>query len=414
MIRRRHKVFAGLAAGLVVMAGALPAIAQVDAIQVFWMEAPASGEEVRGIRNIKVEARSSTQGVETGGIIRNLTIRIQRQGDPRNDQVCSSQESAALCRSKNYETGPFGSSEARARESLELVWNTDSATPLNGLYDVVSVARSDVPGVNDSEVKVIEDVKVNNPPDRPTGLAVSTPVRGEPELTVTWSKNREADLIRYEIARAVGDGGFQALGSTGPGGSSLQDPDVPFDAPVRYRLVAFRASPVSTTGIASEPSTTAAVTVQSPPPPPSPTPSSTPGGGNTSTDSKNGGSELKDLSGKLGSPPAGSKTVKPVSLAAPNSISGPRRDGGLGFGRLLPFGKNAPQSLMDEEFAEAVGDAIRNPGRLISEEIQINPMRFIAAAVLLLVTAGHLGRGAHSLFRSAKGASAPSSPAIPA
>lgn len=398
-------ILAGLAAGVVVAAAAVPATAQIDALSVaFRAPTPAAGEAVAGSRTIRVEANSQTRGM-----IKDVTIRIQAD-NARDTGTCQAAETKqGLCLTKNFETGPAGSSEAGTSEVLNLDWDTNKATPLNGIYDVVAFARSDVVGVNDSQVTVLEDVKVNNAPDRPSNLSVSAPVRGQPELTVTWSKNTEGDITGYALSRALGEGDFEEIRYTGKDVASVEDSGIPFDTEVRYQLVAFRSSPVFVgRGIASSAATTSAVTIQAPPPPPSPSPSSTPGGVKASPK----GPALKDLSGRLGSEPAPGKVVKPVSLAARESVTGPRRDGGSGFGRLLPFGMQPPQSFITEEFAESVGDAIRNPGKMISTQVRVNPTRFVAAAVLLLVTAGHLGRGAHSLFRSAtKPTSSTSQPA---
>lgn len=406
MIRHLEKIFTGLIAGLVVMAGALPAIAQVDKIQLsFKAPTPQSGQAIRDVRAVAVQASAKTQAV-----IKSITLRVQPNGGRNSSEVCEASEAQkGLCWTRNFETGPFGSSQAGPSEDLRGDWDTNRATPFNGVYDLVAIARSDVPGVAHSDVVVVENLKVDNLPDQPRGFSVSAPVRGDPKLTLNWSKNPEPDISRYEVRRKIADGDFEDPKSTGSDETSLVDAGLPFDQPVRYQLVAFRKSPVSGE-IASAPVTTSAVTIQSPPPPPSPTPSASPGAVTASPTSGPGGP--KDLSGKLGEPPASGKAVKPVSLAARDPLTGPRRDGGSGFGRLLPFGKISPPSFVDEEFAQAVGEAIRNPGQLVSTQLQVNPLRFIAAAALLLVTAGHLGRGAHSLFKSAKASSA-TSPAVP-
>jgi len=400
MNRRFFSLLTGLLAGLLVMAGALPAIAQVDGITGINFKDLTAGQEVVGSHGIAVEVTSVT-----GSMIKTISVTVK--SDAESDCAGTPKKSFETHR---YDNGVAGASTASNKENISEVWDTNGfiSPSLNGVYDIYVLAEGAV-GFNDRSA-CLPGMRVNNAPKIPTGLAVGAPVRGDNRLGLSWAANPEGDRKGYRLSRSISGGPFNLVTSTV--GTSYVDTGLPFDASISYKLVAYRASPVGPGGTIDSASTSATspVTIQSPPPPPPPPVSGGGTGDPNATKSTGPGALSSDPALRLGSAAAPAGTA-PVIIPPQAPIIGPHKDGGSGFNRLLDFGASPPKLSVDETSPGGISGALGSPGRLITQQLRVNPARFAAVAFLLLVTAGHLGRAARRLLQPPSGGGSPGTPA---
>ncbi|MGI8427144.1 MAG: hypothetical protein ACR2FO_07825 [Actinomycetota bacterium] len=386
MIKRRLSVLMGLVASLLAVAGALPVTAQagLSGFSVSFKDpTPRGGEVISGIRTITVEANAPGP---SGGTIKSVNVSLKKA----NGDVVKSFD-------RNYcaSGGDCALSESAVTESVSYPWDTNGLTPANGIYQLLVVVTP-TSSLFDSAIAEVKDIKVNNAPATPGNLTVSAPVLGDPRLGLSWGANNgEPDLVGYRLSRSMNGGSFTQIAVIPQPTRSYIDTGLPFDVPIRYQLTAYRSSPVDiTNGISSAPTpATTATTIRPLPPPPI-------DGGTAANPTGPGPKALSsDPTLRLGTGSTTPGGVAPVIIPPQAPIIGPRRDGGSGFNRLLDFGASPPQVEIDETTeGSAFGNAITSPGRLITEQLRVNPVRFVAAAFLLLVTAGHLGRAARRLL----------------
>jgi hypothetical protein len=152
--------------------------------------------------------------------------------------------------------------------------------PLNGSYTAtveVGWEFRSLLGSDSGTKKATRDFKVAVPPATPGG--VTTTVDGaDRNVTVTWEKNGEADMRRYEVRRSHNGGDFTKV-------ASVDHPDATFkDATTadaggeyRYIVIAYRAGVDGAVAsqVDSDPSAPSTARVPDPPPPPTTAPPAT-------------------------------------------------------------------------------------------------------------------------------------------
>jgi hypothetical protein len=246
----------------------------------------------------------------------------------------------------------------RSSDQIAFDWDTTRLTPYNGTYRLVGIADS----VGDRHEVTVSDLKVNNPPLAPTGLAVKL-VNDVPQLS--WNKSPELDLTRYSILRSDDGGDLKEVGSATK--AAFQDTKAPKGIQLRYRIVAVRKSPLSTSGISSLPSEPSAALVIS----------------------------------------TGVSITVPTTAAAPAPapLRAPVREGThQGFSETLPIEGLPPAAAGVAEAEEeaspdnAVESFLGAPARILQSTVKKLP--FIAGAMLMLVTAMHVMRLALRMMRS--------------
>lgn len=347
---RRPLTFVALVVAIALVA--LPAAAEQVDTQVKIVSAPGGGSVITGTKSIVVDASSSSY-------LKRFSVSIV----PAQSDIPELNPNAAA-RSRDYPPG------ATTNDTIELSWDTRSVTPYNGVYRVVAGAESHVAG--DTVSTSVDNIKVNNPPITPTGLVVDAS-GGAPALS--WKANPEPDLIRYRVYRSVDEGNFEEIGE--PTKPAFTDDNPPRDASLRYQVVALRKSPVASSIASQRSQASQPVLIASPA-------------------SQSGGSgqqqqpQHQTLAEPLPAAPAPQATAAKVVL--------PRRD--LGFAPTLPY-TTAPAPALPE--AESVIAAEEEPQTVLGSSAtfvreSISKPPFIAAALMLLVTAMHLLRLSVRLF----------------
>jgi len=343
---------------------------------------PQEGQAISGVWNAVAEARSNVGG--TPATIQSVTVEIHADtaGLP------------ALDTSKSKYTRTYSLQDPSPPAATHtLGWDTNSVTPYNGVYHVDATVNDAIGG--GQATATVGTIKVNNPPAAPSGLSVSAAVQGVPTLSVSWNASSDHQLTGYKLFRSTNAGtSYQEVTFTTS--RSYQDSGLPFGSSIRYQLQAFRYSPVlPQPGIGGGTATSASVTIPAPPPP-------SPAAAGGTDVSKPGGPTPGFVApgDKLGQTAKG-RPISPVILQPPDAVSGPHRDGGSGFAPLLPFDKSAPQvdSIESGNGESPLSSVLNAPGRLVRDQIRVNPVRFFAAAALLLVTAVQLGLAARRLLK---------------
>lgn len=121
------------------------------------------------------------------------------------------------------------------------------------------------------------EFKVAAPPAAPGGVATAVDA-GARTVKVTWEKNGEADMRRYEVLRSHNGGDFTKVGGVDhPATEYVDATTADAGGDYRYLVVAFRAGVDSSVAsqVASDPSAltaTSTATVPDPPPPPTTAP----------------------------------------------------------------------------------------------------------------------------------------------
>jgi hypothetical protein len=309
---------------------------------------PNGGQTVTGTQTIQVEATPDSL-LGTGLAqenIEGLTVTVR----PRSDAGGSAREYRG------------------AGSTLRVSWETP---PLyNGGYDIEAVATSQNGGR-----AVISNVRVNNPPAKPSGL------KAVPEgnaVAISWTANKEPDLIGYEVRRSVGDESFSKLADVKA--ASYKDTTAPADQRLRYQVIASRRS-ASGGSIDSAPSDASSpLTIAPPAPGPAPAPAA------------------------AAPAPAAAAPAAPAAKPAPSTPAFartgfktlPARD--LGFEPTLPFTAPIPQKFEPPttDGRPSSTDSNQFSGTLT----QVHPARFLAAGLLLLVISAHLARASRRLLKS--------------
>lgn len=127
-------------------------------------------------------------------------------------------------------------------------WNTQPTSSPNGKYTLsASSTDSSLAGGTQS---FSETLLVDNAPSAPTGVAAALNAAAANTPLVTWKPNPEPDITGYEIFRS-GSGASAAAFSAPASVTSYQDSTAPQGVAVSYIVVAVRSSPVYSAGITS-------------------------------------------------------------------------------------------------------------------------------------------------------------------
>lgn len=246
------------------------------------------------------------------------------------------------------------------------------------------------------------------PPARPTDVKTAVDATSR-AVAVTWTKNTEPDLIRYEVKRAKGTSNdFTVVGKIKAGETTFLDTTTA-DAggDYRYLVVAVRNGIPGRAEIASDPSNLTAdatATVPDPPPPPTtaaPAGAAAPGAAGTAAPGATGTassvpagspgalatSGSVDLSG-FNTVRSQTRTVTPRTLPLPDT----------GFQSTLPFATPG-STAADEELTEEAGDVgelaagspeFRELGAESSSDQRARTMAVFAAGLLCTVLLMHV------------------------
>jgi hypothetical protein len=284
-----------MVAGLAVL-GASPASARAPTVSI---TAPAAGQTVAD-----GTPRISGQATMQNGIIDDVTLTL------------SSADGNAVP-APNRIAG-------ESRDTVAFTWSP--SLPANGRYTVTVRANgTDRPAdFNGQEAaQATRDFSVEAPPSTPRN--VKAVVEDTREVTVSWSENTEPDLLFYQVQRAVGDGEWSVAGETKT--TKYRDERTSQSGGTyKYRVVAVRKGAKADSGVTSQPSSAATVTVPDPPPPPTTTtqPGQTPGEGGTTTSTVPGdGPDGGSAGGSGGSGGGGSGSGSSGSGSAGSSSPGP-------------------------------------------------------------------------------------------
>lgn len=304
---------------------------------------PRAGSELTGSWNIVVRATSIST-------LKNVSLSIQ----PDLSANIVPPLGAGAVKSESV---PLGTQT----KDLSMQWNTASLTPYNGEYLIVASADSLV----ERKTATIANLKVNNQPATPQ----QADARLEDQLPlVTWAPNAEPDILGYTVFRFEGSALTYQTSVTSP---LFKDAKAPVGVPLRYEVAAVRKSPVNPQGIASSRSARTP-TIALP------------------------------LTGE--NPPMTAASLPESKLEPATSVEvrvkdkvGPSRS--VGFEALLPYGEtpadraqSVPVPLeLEEVLAAPVLDTQRLPA--------IDPVKHIAGALTLLVTAMHFARLSRMVIR---------------
>ena len=288
------------------------------------------------------------------------------------------------------------------RASVSFSWTP--SLPYNGQYTAtVRASGEDRPvDTNGNEsAETTRSFAIEAPPAMPRDVKV----RADPdsrEVDVSWSLNREPDMIGYQVQRSYEGSEWSVAGESDEG----------FYRDVRtadrggeysYRVIALRRGATADTGVASRPSEPASTTVPKPPGARNDSPSDSPGGPDTgpsgdgdSSASGGGSGGSGGSSGGSGSSSSRSPTISRsgrVDLSgfgslldqtrAPTAQPIPVPDGG--FDEQLPFeSRTILEPDGQEEFAVPEG------GFNDSTSNQADMLKFFAAGLLVTVVLMHV------------------------
>lgn len=331
-----------IGAAVVVAAFALQTTAwaeEIDSSIEFRPPTPPPGEVV-GTHSVVVAAKAQSS-------IRSLNLEIYP--DPSETSIPPLGESAR--KSMTYPPGQTNAVE------IDMPWDSVRLTPYNGAYRIIASVDSQL-GFPSSAIR--QNLMVNNAPAKPQGVRVKLETGDVP--FITWASNKEPDLIGYEVLRTADAKPPVRIATTGA--LSYRDIKAPRDVTLRYEVVAVRHSPVTpSSGIRTASSPTAPLIIASP----------------------------EDAERPALPPPPAAIAPAPVIV---KPIVGPRRD--LGFEPLLPYAAPIPQRFKDPEIPDNPIEVLANPTRLVQG--RVHAPSYMAAALLLLVLAFHLGRIARRLL----------------
>lgn len=332
-----------------------------------------------------------------------------------NDLLCSVSSVSAQVLDPN---GVQVASQSANANSLSFNWDT---TPRNGVFSVKAHATENSLGGTAGDASV-GNVKVNNPPSTPSGVAVSLDPNAGNTPVVTWNQNPEPDITGYELFRS-------ANGSAPVGVASAHDTTAPQGQSLTYFVVAVRSSPVYGSGITScsggaaapcQPTLTtqgmgksAPVTVPVPPaaagtatqdPASIATQDPAPG---AATAGSGAGAAAATGTTTPAHQPLGFTTTAPKTLAAPNlptkivQLPAPNV---VQFAPLLPYsgkipevptGGTVPAPVQAAGADSTTQSTITVP--VFGKVNGVNAARFFAAAAFLIVAAVHVIRFARRL-----------------
>ncbi len=279
--------------------------------------------------------------------------------------------------------------------------------PRNGSYDVTISAPWNHTGFGDSATGTATATRtflVAVLPARPKNVKTAVDAVSR-SVAVTWDKNTEPDLIRYEVRRFKGTGSdFTTVAKTKPSETSFVDATTSTaGGDYRYQVVAVRKGVPGNEELSSDPSEmTADSTAKVPDPPPPPT-TAAPAGSAAPA-----GAAGAAGTGTASSIPAGSPgaltTSGTVDLSGFNNVRNQTRSvtprtvplPDPGFQSTLPFAPGetfADEPLVGEsgDLGEVAADSqFRELGDETSTTDKARTMAFFAAGLLATVLLMHV------------------------
>jgi hypothetical protein len=350
-----------------------------------------------------------------------VPVQITASCPPNNLELCTvSGLSATLTNGAGGAVtlpAPQKSGSGTSSESVSYTWNTQPTTSANGRYSLVATATEG--GLAGGQATSQISLLVNNAPSAPTGVkAALNPSAGNTPL-VTWNANPEPDVTGYEVFRS-GSGSTAAAFSTAAGVTSLQDSTAPKGVPVSYVVVAVRSSPVWSTGITScggaapcsNPPTANETPAVTPPAPATTTQQPMPSSVATADPPK----PVAAAAGGTASSGKGLPTTAPITLGAgtapepivapslPDTVIQQPEPNVVQFAPLLPYSGKIPEVAVTSSVPAPVqastapvqqAASVAVPG--IGKVKTVDAVKYIAAAIVLIVGAVHLTRLARRL-----------------
>jgi len=319
--------------------------------------------------------------------------------------------------------GPVAGNDAPSRDvSFGIV------LPFNGRYraEITATGNDSLLGLGlsaDKTTKATRDFDVVAPPARPASVRTAVDA-GTRQVTVSWARNNEPDLLFYLVQRSLGGGEYVLAAKTTE--LSIVDPaPAETGGEFSYQVVAVRAGATEGEGINSNPSAAAAAAVAAPPPttapptsvPPDTTPSSSPG--STAPATSTPATTPATSSPAPSSPAAGPATTIPAGSPGALTRSGsidlsglrslqtqppPRRvspptTADTGFDQTLPFDTaNPPQGLGEPEGGAGFDDSVLSETEVGadselgsgSDVEKTRALAFLAAGLLATVFLMHI------------------------
>ena len=284
-----------------------------------------------------------------------------------------------------------------ATRAYRLSWPTPNLG-WNGPYTarVVIEGSARPPGGRQSNVTAERRFFIEAAPAPPA--KVKAEAVGDEGVTVTWEKNKEPDIVLYEVHRAPKGGDFIAVAQTAGNLTTLNDR--PSVGEWRYVVIAIRRG-AGDDGIASGPSNEAEAAVVVPPVPATTTtaPGGGGGGGDGSpppTTTQKTGSGIVITSGTTGgggsARPAGGGKVDLSRFGTLNRSTTRQIDApDPGFDETLPFTPGDQPAVPVEDETQELGADDPNNDRAIGQDLisedseRRRSLTFVAFGLLLFV-----------------------------
>lgn len=371
---RRRAVVAATMASMAVVGLATPAMAAAPSITFLSPVGPPQGDA-----GVTISARIAINGTITA---------------PITMKVTSSRPTIT-------ETAPAGDSPQTVSFPVTL--------PYNGTYTATITAKGRSSGLFSSEETATQAINfvVLAPPATPTGVKTAVDAASR-SVAITWTKNIEPDLIRYEVKRAKGTSNdFTVLAKPKAGETTYVDSSTAeAGGDYRYLVVAVRAGAPGNEEISSDPSALSADAVAKVPDPPPPPTTVAPPGTGTGTGA-GAGAATGTGTGTASSVPANSPgalaTSGSVDLSGFNALRNQTRSAtprtvplpDPGFQGTLPFDavegpEDAEVSLTDEGGDLAADSQFRELGADAASDDRARTMAFFAAGLLATVLLMHV------------------------
>lgn len=356
-------------AAMVVLVTLATATAAFAAPGVRFTQPPTPGKDqaVKGTQSIEAIAEPPTVlglGL-VGPTVKSITVTIRpRPGFKAGAPVAATKEGA----------------------NFKMTWNTGESTPYNGGYDLEAVATlSD----NTTMTATVENVKVNNPPARPSGVKAG--LEGG-SAVVRWEENGEPDITSYKVSRSAEGGSFTHLASIESGKTAaFTDTQAPVGKPLKYQVAAIRRSAVTDGGLVSDPAESSEFTI--------PVPEAQQAGQVAGQPTDASGAPVTPTL-PLAAPAAGPTMAPtlPVSKKAPPPPIYKSRPSEIAFAPTLPFSGLPPQKF-DAPSEDSESD-LSAPSSLTDSFTATNPARFIAIGIVLLGASFFLFRASRKMLRA--------------
>lgn len=348
--------------------------------------------------------RISTPGA--GAVVTDSTPNVA--GDAQMNEGIIIEVTASISSADGKPVPPAHRVSGDNRSSVAFAWTP--SLPWNGRYTITLRATGEDRPVETNGRESAETTR-NFSVEAPPAVPKDVKVRADPDsrdVDVTWTDNKEPDLIGYQVQRSFEGGEWLVAGEADK--NFFRDTSTAErGGTYRYRVVAVRAGATKDSGVASAPSQAASTTVPKPPPKESSNTTQPPGGsdqGPSGDGSQNGGASpgagggTSGRSGSGGGSSGGSSPQGPVvsrsgrvdlsgfgslldQTRAPQAVPTPEPDGD--FSEQLPF---EPRTITEPDGMQEL--AVPDGGFSDAESDQASLLRFFAAGLLVTVILMHV------------------------